>query len=76
MNKDPLCIPIARGGEQIFASIIRNSSGMDAGCIDYGCRTYELERLCDGEKQDIADTAYALYQSICRAADKKAKNDR
>ena len=73
---DPLCVPIARTGEQIFASIIRNRSGMDSGCIDYACRTIAIEELYEGEKQDIADTAFALYQSVCRASGKKAKNDK
>jgi hypothetical protein len=70
-----LCEPIARGGEPIYASIVRNRSGIDSGCIDYGCRVIAIEELCDGDKQDIADTAYALYESVCRASGKKAVRD-
>lgn len=76
MDNDFLCAPIAKTGEQIFASIIRNRSGMDSGCIDYGCRTAAIVGLCDGEKQDITNTAFALYQSVCRASGKKAINDK
>ena len=72
---NPLCEPIARGGEPIYASIVRNRSGMDSGCIDYGCRVTAVEELCDGDKQDIANTAYALYESVCRASGKRAKRD-
>lgn len=70
-----LCEPIARGGEPIYASIVRNRSGMDSGCIDYNCRVCAVEDLCDDDKQDIANTAYALYESVCRAAEKKAERD-
>ena len=62
-----LYTPIAREGEPIYASIIRNRSGMDAGHIDYGCRMDAIADLCDAEKQDIVDIAYALYENICRA---------
>ncbi len=70
--KNPMCEPIARHGEPIYASIMRNRSGIDSGRIDYGCRVFEIAKLCDGDKQDIADTAYALYESVCRAVGKKA----
>jgi len=68
-----LCEPIARKGEPIYASIVRNRSGIDSGCIDYGCRVFEIEKMCDGDKQDIADTAFALYESVCRYSGKKAR---
>ena len=49
---------------------------MDSGCIDYGCRVTAVEELCDGDKQDIADTAYALYESVCNSAGARAKRDK
>lgn len=64
--------PIARTGEQQFAAIVRNRSGMDAGCIDFGLRdlSYWPE-----EAQDFCDIAYALYQAICYQTQLRAKND-
>ena len=64
--------PIARAGEPIYASIVRNRSGIDAGCIDYGCRMDAISALCDGDKQDIVDIAHALYETICRTCGKRA----
>ena len=75
MEKNPLNEPIARGGESIYASIVRNRSGIDSGCIDYGLRIFEVQKLREGDKQDIANTAFALYESICRAAGKHAELD-
>lgn len=66
--------PIARSGEQQFACILRNRSGHDAGCIDYGLRDCTI--LCEAEQQEVCDTAFALYQSICAQVGKKARNDR
>jgi hypothetical protein len=68
-----LTLPIARSGEPIYASIIRNRSGVDSGDIDYGARVFEIEKLSEGDKQDICDTAYALYKTICQYTGKKAK---
>lgn len=75
-SDDDLTRPIARSGEQQFAAIMRNRSGMDAGNIDYGLRVFAVENLGDGEKQDICDTAFALYQNICQYAGLRAKNDK
>lgn len=49
--KEDLTLPIARSGEQQFACIMRNRSGMDAGEIDMGVRVFSIAKLCDGEKQ-------------------------
>jgi len=75
MTENPLCTKIARSGEPIYASIMRNRSGIDSGCIDYGCRVCAIGDLDDADKQDIADTAFALYESVCRAAGTRAKKD-
>lgn len=64
--------PIARPGEQQFAAIVRNRSGMDSGCIDFGLR--ELS-YWPSEAQDFCDTAFALYRAICDQTGLKAKND-
>lgn len=66
--------PIARSGEQQFACLLRNRSGHDAGCIDFGLRNCTF--LGDTEQQDMCDTAFALYQSICDQLGKRALNDK
>jgi len=70
-QKTDLTKPIARMGEPIYASIIRNRSGMDSGSIDMGVRVLEIEELCDADKQAICNTAFALYESVCRHTGKK-----
>lgn len=69
-QKDDLTEPIAKSGEQIYATILRNRSGMDAGCIDYGARVFAIRDLCEGEQRDIIATGYALYSNIMRYCDK------
>lgn len=66
--------PIARSGEQQFACILRNRSGFDAGCIDFGLRDCTI--LSEAEQQDVVDVAYALYQAICSQTKKQAGNDK
>ncbi len=70
MSKE-LMLPIARTGEPIYASIVRNRSGVDSGEIDYGCRVFDIEELSGSDKQSICDTAYALYRSICQCTGKR-----
>lgn len=65
--------PIAREGEQQFACILRNRSGIDAGEIDFGLR--DCTSLPDGEQQDVVDIAFALYSAACRQLNKRAKRD-
>ena len=66
-----LAKPIARPGESIYASIVRNRSGIDAGKIDFGVRVLEIEKLCDADKIEIRNIARALYQTICDHAEIK-----
>lgn len=66
-------IPIARVGEEQFAAIKRNRSGFDAGEIDFALRS--LDDLGEYDKQQITDTAFGLYQAICRQTNRKATND-
>lgn len=70
-----LCEPIASHSEPIYASIVRNRFVIDSGCIDYSFRNCAAEELCDADKQDITNTAYALYESICRVTKKRAFRD-
>ena len=65
MKENDFTQPIARHGEPIFASIIRNRSGIDAGEIDYAYRSPK-KIFCDQDKEDIATTALLLYESISR----------
>ena len=65
MNEYDFTRPIARIGEPVFASIIRNRSGIDAGEIDYVYRSPK-EIFCDQDKEDIATAALMLYESISR----------
>lgn len=65
--------PIAREGEAQFACIMRNRSGIDSGCIDFGLRS--VTHLSHPEQQEVCDIAYALYQAICDQTGKRAKNE-
>ena len=62
-----------KDAEDVFATIKRNRSGYDADAIDYECKVAEIEAMESDDKQDIADIAYALYESVCRAAGTTAK---
>lgn len=62
-------LPIARNGEQQFAAIVRNRSGIDAGEIDMGVR--DVTHLCDAEQQEIVNTAYVIYETLCEQTGKR-----
>lgn len=72
-HKPDYTLPIAREGEQQFACILRNRSGQSAGEIDMGVRDVTI--LCDAEQQDVVDTAYAIYETVCDQTKKKAWRD-
>ena len=65
--------PIARGGEQQFACVVRQRSGMDAGMIDSGTRC--IRHLRDSEQQDAVDAAYAIYERWIGQTGKRAHRD-
>lgn len=65
--------PIAREGEQQFACLLRNRSGESAGAIDMGVRDVTI--LSEAEQQDVVDTAYAIYETVCDQTKKKARRD-
>lgn len=52
--------PIARTGEDQFACIVRNRSGIDAGRIDMGARS--IEHLSAYDQQDAVNSAYSVYE--------------
>ena len=72
-HKPDYTLPIARTGEQQFACVLRNRSGMDAGEIDFGLRDCTI--LSDAEQQDMVDTTFALYEAVCHQLMKRAKRD-
>lgn len=65
--------PIARTGEQQFACILRNRSGISSGEIDFGARF--IDHLCSGDQQDAVDAVFAVYEKWCRETGKRAKRD-
>jgi len=67
-------LPIARAGEQQFAAIVRQRSGMDAGCIDMAVR--DISHLSDADKRDAVESAYSLYESWRDSAGIKARRDK
>ena len=56
--------PIARTGEEQFACILRQRSGIDAGNIDMGVR--DIDHLPPTEQQDVVNTAYLIYEAYCQ----------
>ena len=66
-------IPIARAGEQQFAAIIRNRSGMDSGNIDYDAR--DITCLSTVDQQDAVDSAYMLYETFRDQTGLRARRD-
>ena len=71
---DPYRRPIARSGEQQFACILRNRSGVSSGEIDFGARF--IDELSDGDQQDAVNAAYSVYEKWCRETGKKAARDK
>ena len=70
-----LCEHLTRSGEPVYACILRYRSGVDSGNIGFRCRTPAIEKLSDCDKQDIVNSAYALYESICNATDMIGRHD-
>lgn len=65
--------PIAKTGEQQFACVLKNRSGVSAGEIDFGARF--IDALSDGDQQDAIEAAYSIYLKWCRETGKKSKRD-
>ena len=57
---------LIREGEKAFASIISTRSGVDSGGIYYRLDVMACRKMSEVCKQELVDTAYALYQSICK----------
>lgn len=66
--------PIAREGEQQFACILRNRSGIDSGEIDFGARFIDV--LSEGEQQDAIEAVYSVYLKWCSECGKKSNRDK
>jgi len=66
--------PIARSGEQQFACIMRNRSGVSSGEIDFGARF--VDELSEVDQQDAIEAAYSVYLKWCRECGKKSKRDK
>ena len=63
--------PIARAGEEQFACIVRNRSGIDAGRIDFGARF--IRHLSESEQQDAIESVYSVYQKWCSETGKTSR---
>ena len=62
--------PIARANEPQYAAIIRNRSGMDSGKLDFALRDCTI--LPEQEQQEVVDTAFMLYEAMCRQLNRKS----
>lgn len=58
-----------REGEPIYAALVRNRSGQDAGEIDYRLNVAAVENLPQGEKQELMETALALVENLRQYCD-------
>ena len=65
--------PIARTGEQQFACVLRNRSGVSSGDIDFGARF--IDSLCPGDQQDAIEAAYSIYQKWCAETGRRSRRD-
>ena len=65
--------PIAKAGEQQFACILRNRSGISSGEIDFGARFINV--LSDGDQQDAIESVYSVYLKWCDETGKKSRRD-
>jgi len=66
--------PIARAGEQQFAVICRQRSGVDSGTICPSARVFEIEELCDPDQKDIVSAVLILADmciSRCKSENRK-----
>lgn len=72
VSNDPLQRPLARSGEQQFAVICRQRSGIDSGNICPVSRPQFIEELCDADQQDIVSSVLILAETCIRAC--KMKN--
>jgi hypothetical protein len=66
---------LIREGEKAFASIISTRSGVDSGGIYYRLDVMACMEMSEVCKQELVDTAYALYQSICKHTSHNANDN-
>lgn len=72
-GKPDFTSPIARTGEQQFACVLRNRSGVSSGDIDFGARF--IDSLCPGDQQDAIEAAYSIYQKWCAETGRRSRRD-
>lgn len=72
-KRNPYLEPIARSGEEQFACVLRNRSGMDSGCIDFGARS--ITHLSEPEQQEAVEMAYSIYSKWRDETGKKSTRE-
>lgn len=72
---DPLTHPLARSGEQQFAVLCRQRSGIDSGNITEVTRPFQIEELCNQDQKDIALSSINLAITVLRHCKTENKSD-
>jgi len=75
LKVDPLTHPLARSGEQQFAVICRQRSGIDSGNITEVTRQFQIEELCNQDQKDIALSSINLAITVLRHCKTENKSD-
>lgn len=73
--KPDLTKPIARAGEQIYASIQRERSGIDSGKISPSVRVFAVAALSPGDQGDMVSAALLLLEMVLDYTSEKSQND-
>ena len=63
--------PIARAGEEQYACIHRERSGVSAG--DVSGTTVDISGFRDYAQQEIVDAAFIVYERFCKQTGKRSK---
>lgn len=72
---DPLTHPLARSGEQQFAVLCRQRSGIDSGNITEVTRPFQIEELCNQDQKDIALSSINLAITVLGHCKTENKSD-
>jgi len=75
LKVDPLTHPLARSGEQQFAVLCRQRSGIDSGNITEVTRPFQIEELCNQDQKDIALSSINLAITVLRHCKTENKSD-
>lgn len=71
-EKPDLTLPIARSGEQIYASIQRERSGVDAGVISPSVRVFAIDELGFDDQQSAVSAGLLLLEMIVEHVQEQA----